>query len=330
MSSRRNGARGQRRPRRPRRRLGDAVFVLGGEGAAPNHRSPSRKRGKDRRENRRGSKKFSSSEEQHPEHTYKTEMCNNWIEYGSCRYNEKCRFAHGEDELRVARRIKSEKKWKSELCRNYHSGGTCLYGRRCHFIHEETPEELARMHATQKRVGGIKKMDTEKMPPELERRIAAEKRTTLSSPLELASQVTTLSLCPGVNPLSASSVPAAPIPISRKRSLQEFCERVGLPVEEINPNDAAEADWILEPSHQTISESTPFFMRPQATFGHMSGKTVYQPVSVGTPADFPRTTPKMDSDSPAMRRVRLPVFKRIASDTGVSIVHPQSPVTTCP
>ncbi|KAK9894499.1 hypothetical protein P389DRAFT_146071, partial [Cystobasidium minutum MCA 4210] len=31
---------------------------------------------------------------------YKTEMCRSWSEIGSCRYAEKCQFAHGMEELR--------------------------------------------------------------------------------------------------------------------------------------------------------------------------------------------------------------------------------------
>ena len=30
---------------------------------------------------------------------YKTEMCKNWIETAKCRYEDKCRFAHGQEEL---------------------------------------------------------------------------------------------------------------------------------------------------------------------------------------------------------------------------------------
>lgn len=94
---------------------------------------------------------------QHPSNTFKIELCNNWMETGRCRYNEKCRFAHGVEELRVAPRIVSEKKWKTVMCRNYHEEGHCNYGRRCHFIHDETPEELALMQKTQKRLGGVRK-----------------------------------------------------------------------------------------------------------------------------------------------------------------------------
>ena len=45
---------------------------------------------------------------------YKTELCNNWIEVGYCRYENQCRYAHGYQEL-VARddNIKRKKNCKS-------------------------------------------------------------------------------------------------------------------------------------------------------------------------------------------------------------------------
>lgn len=30
---------------------------------------------------------------------YKTELCRNWIESAKCRFDTKCRFAHGQEEL---------------------------------------------------------------------------------------------------------------------------------------------------------------------------------------------------------------------------------------
>ncbi|KAJ8663624.1 hypothetical protein O0I10_000870 [Lichtheimia ornata] len=65
---------------------------------------------------------------------YKTEMCRNWNEIGHCRYGRKCRFAHGEHELRM---IQRHARYKTEICRTYHRTGTCLYGVRCTFIHDE-------------------------------------------------------------------------------------------------------------------------------------------------------------------------------------------------
>ena len=32
---------------------------------------------------------------------YKTELCRQYVEHGSCRYGEKCQFAHGPVELRT-------------------------------------------------------------------------------------------------------------------------------------------------------------------------------------------------------------------------------------
>merc|ERR1712045_696173 len=63
---------------------------------------------------------------------YKTEMCRPFQENGSCKYGEKCQFAHGVQELRTVSR---HPKYKTDLCRTYHSVGFCPYGPRCHFVH---------------------------------------------------------------------------------------------------------------------------------------------------------------------------------------------------
>merc|ERR1719422_770017 len=63
---------------------------------------------------------------------YKTEMCRPFQESGSCKYGEKCQFAHGAHELRTVSR---HPKYKTDLCRTYHSVGFCPYGPRCHFVH---------------------------------------------------------------------------------------------------------------------------------------------------------------------------------------------------
>lgn len=63
---------------------------------------------------------------------YKTELCRPFEEHGTCKYGEKCQFAHGHQELRSLSR---HPKYKTELCRTFHSIGFCPYGPRCHFIH---------------------------------------------------------------------------------------------------------------------------------------------------------------------------------------------------
>ncbi|XP_077284243.1 tis11 zinc finger protein [Arctopsyche grandis] len=63
---------------------------------------------------------------------YKTELCRPYEEAGSCKYGDKCQFAHGYRELRNLQR---HPKYKTELCRTFHSVGFCPYGPRCHFVH---------------------------------------------------------------------------------------------------------------------------------------------------------------------------------------------------
>uniref|UniRef100_H3C924 mRNA decay activator protein ZFP36 n=1 Tax=Tetraodon nigroviridis TaxID=99883 RepID=H3C924_TETNG len=63
---------------------------------------------------------------------YKTELCRPFEENGSCKYGDKCQFAHGIHELRSLSR---HPKYKTELCRTFHTIGYCPYGPRCHFIH---------------------------------------------------------------------------------------------------------------------------------------------------------------------------------------------------
>lgn len=63
---------------------------------------------------------------------YKTELCRSWEETGTCRYGNKCQFAHGREELRFVQR---HPKYKTEVCRTFATTGTCPYGTRCRFIH---------------------------------------------------------------------------------------------------------------------------------------------------------------------------------------------------
>lgn len=63
---------------------------------------------------------------------YKTELCRPFEESGTCKYGDKCQFAHGVHELRHLTR---HPKYKTELCRTFHTIGFCPYGPRCHFIH---------------------------------------------------------------------------------------------------------------------------------------------------------------------------------------------------
>jgi len=71
---------------------------------------------------------------------YKTELCRQFEEHGSCRYGDKCQFAHGAGELRSLVR---HPKYKTEMCRTFHTTGFCPYGLRCHFIHNDDERRVS-------------------------------------------------------------------------------------------------------------------------------------------------------------------------------------------
>lgn len=81
---------------------------------------------------RPGSQAFVGGSSQVNSSRYKTELCRPFEENGTCKYGDKCQFAHGMNELRSLSR---HPKYKTELCRTFHTIGFCPYGPRCHFIH---------------------------------------------------------------------------------------------------------------------------------------------------------------------------------------------------
>jgi len=82
---------------------------------------------------------------------YKTEMCRPYQENGTCKYGDKCQFAHGNQELRTVSR---HPKYKTDLCRTYHSVGFCPYGPRCHFVHALDEVRSAPAQTPEKKQGG--------------------------------------------------------------------------------------------------------------------------------------------------------------------------------
>jgi len=66
---------------------------------------------------------------------FKTEICRNFKEKGSCVYGGLCQFAHGKHELRQD--VIRHTKYKTKLCQKYWIAGYCAYGPRCNFIHKE-------------------------------------------------------------------------------------------------------------------------------------------------------------------------------------------------
>ncbi|XP_061546966.1 mRNA decay activator protein ZFP36L2 isoform X1 [Phycodurus eques] len=95
---------------------------------------------------------------------YKTELCRPFEENGSCKYGEKCQFAHGYHELRSLSR---HPKYKTEPCRTFHTIGFCPYGPRCHFIHnadERRPAPAANANVQAGEARGYGQRDA--LPPQ--------------------------------------------------------------------------------------------------------------------------------------------------------------------
>ena len=74
----------------------------------------------------------------------KTQLCNNWINTGSCVYPN-CTFAHGMHELKAAAPppAELEAKRKTKMCKN-HMRGVCCWGDRCIFAHSK--DEIGKLN----------------------------------------------------------------------------------------------------------------------------------------------------------------------------------------
>lgn len=75
---------------------------------------------------------------------YKTQICRNWLETAHCRFESKCRFAHGQEELQESARFAYSEKFKSKNCRTFYQTKYCSFGDRCLFRHEH--RHLRQLH----------------------------------------------------------------------------------------------------------------------------------------------------------------------------------------
>lgn len=73
---------------------------------------------------------------------YKKELCSNFITNGSCKYNYKCRFAHGINDL-MGTLSKSKINYDTsdsqyrQQCSNFFKHGVCLKGKNCNYSHRK-------------------------------------------------------------------------------------------------------------------------------------------------------------------------------------------------
>ena len=67
---------------------------------------------------------------------YKTEQCKNWSQGNlTCKYGDRCSFAHGRLELKT--RTDTHRNYKTKMCKRFHKDLYCPYGQRCQFLHDE-------------------------------------------------------------------------------------------------------------------------------------------------------------------------------------------------
>eukprot|EP01016_Furgasonia_blochmanni_P026666 TRINITY_DN2827_c0_g1_i1.p1 TRINITY_DN2827_c0_g1~~TRINITY_DN2827_c0_g1_i1.p1 ORF type:complete len:252 (+),score=43.08 TRINITY_DN2827_c0_g1_i1:3-758(+) len=64
----------------------------------------------------------------------KTELCKTYDLGLSCKYGDKCSFAHGVKELKAKLHIPIN--YKTSRCKQYHEEAYCKYGPRCQFLHK--------------------------------------------------------------------------------------------------------------------------------------------------------------------------------------------------
>ncbi|CAG9539507.1 unnamed protein product [Cercopithifilaria johnstoni] len=102
--------------------------------------------------------------------SYKTVMCQAWLESGICSFAENCRFAHGEEELRPCKLPTKNPKYKTKLCDKYTMAGLCPYGDRCLFIHPEAsnasnpyirPDRYLKMQRERALLASVNSVDSE-------------------------------------------------------------------------------------------------------------------------------------------------------------------------
>ena len=66
----------------------------------------------------------------------KSEFCRNWIESAKCRFEDKCRYAHAQEELTPMAILMYGDKFKANNCRIFYKTGICDFGSECMFRHE--------------------------------------------------------------------------------------------------------------------------------------------------------------------------------------------------
>jgi butyrate response factor 1 len=153
---------------------------------------------------------------------YKTELCMTFANSGFCAYGNKCRFAHGKEDL-FFKEVTHPKYRKSD-CLTFHTTGACTYGTRCHFRHLPKPHlsQVNRSYYSWQlaTVGESLQMNSRRLPifQSCTKRNHLDflklNSIPLSSHWECNSLTSTASLCSGSNAASLTLSPIRQMPFN--------------------------------------------------------------------------------------------------------------------
>ncbi|KAG5857921.1 hypothetical protein ANANG_G00024530 [Anguilla anguilla] len=207
-------------------------------------------------------------------------------ENGTCKYGDKCQFAHGIHELRSLSR---HPKYKTELCRTFHTIGFCPYGPRCHFIHN-----------AEERRGPPPLSSSNKMErPRLHHSYSFAGFSSLGNPQDSPTSVTPP---PMFSAEDLSEWPSNPFTYSSQELASLFCPSLGVP-----PS--------ADPSVQAPpSPTTPYYFRPMSESPQMFEAPPSPPDSLSDQEGYQSSSGSLSgSESPILdTNRRLPIFSRLS------------------
>lgn len=200
---------------------------------------------------------------QKPE-SYKTVICQAWLESKTCTFAENCRFAHGEEELRPSlNEPRQNNKYKTKLCDKYTTTGLCPYGKRCLFIHpDHGPNayiradklfEVSQRHA----LADIRdQMEQHIMTGG---RAAAPALSSVTQPLDMLAR-------PSTPDEPAAKMPLGPTPVSSRGHKYDISARK---TAEDDAGNRPPSSWPLEPSSFFSLDNPSLLSRPVSPFESM-------------------------------------------------------------
>ncbi|KAF1760725.1 hypothetical protein GCK72_008974 [Caenorhabditis remanei] len=200
---------------------------------------------------------------QKPE-SYKTVICQAWLESKTCTFAENCRFAHGEEELRPSFiEPRQNNKYKTKLCDKYTTTGLCPYGKRCLFIHpDHGPNAYIR---ADKLYEVSQRHALADLRDQMEQHIMTGGRSTVpdistvTKPLDVMAR-------PSTPDEPAAKMPLGPTPVSTRGPKYELPPK-NVPEEEAG--SLPPSSWPLDPSSFFSLDNLNMASRPVSPFESM-------------------------------------------------------------